>query len=91
MGDVTEAESVPWSGVTGKPSAFTPSSHSHGSITNDGKVGTASGRPLITAVFPPSICRVAFPLLSVVIPTLFRGAPAPGGVPVDAMRAFRDR
>ena len=45
----TEAESVPWSGVTGKPSAFTPSSHAHGSITNDGKLGTAS-RAVATAV-----------------------------------------
>lgn len=47
-GDVTEAESVPWSGVTGKPSSFTPSSHTHGNLTNDGKVGTASGKPLVT-------------------------------------------
>lgn len=36
------AASVPWSGVTGKPSSYTPSSHTHGSITNDGKLGTAS-------------------------------------------------
>ena len=36
------AASVPWSGVTDKPSTFTPSSHFHGSITNDGKLGTAS-------------------------------------------------
>ena len=41
------ATSVPWSGVSGKPSSFTPSSHTHGSITNDGKLGTAS-RALIT-------------------------------------------
>ena len=31
------------------PSAtFTPSSHMHGSITNDGKIGTEAGKPLIT-------------------------------------------
>ncbi len=42
------ATSVPWSGVTGKPSTFTPSSHSHGSITNDGKVGSTANLPLIT-------------------------------------------
>jgi hypothetical protein len=42
------AASVPWSGVTGKPSSYTPSSHAHGNITNDGKIGTASGVPLIT-------------------------------------------
>jgi len=41
------ATSVPWSGVSGKPSSFTPSSHTHGSITNDGKLGTAS-RALVT-------------------------------------------
>jgi len=28
-GVVDAAESVPWSGVTGKPSTFTPSSHTH--------------------------------------------------------------
>lgn len=28
-GIVDAAESVPWSGVTGKPSTFTPSSHTH--------------------------------------------------------------
>lgn len=36
------ATSVPWSGVTGKPSDYTPSSHTHGNVTNDGKLGTAS-------------------------------------------------
>ena len=41
------ATSVPWSGVTGKPSSFTPSSHTHGNVTNDGKLPTAS-RALIT-------------------------------------------
>ena len=41
------AASVPWSGVTGKPSSFTPSSHTHGNITNDGNLGTAS-RAVVT-------------------------------------------
>ena len=41
------ATSVPWSGVTGKPSSFTPSSHTHGNVTNDGKLPTAS-RALIS-------------------------------------------
>lgn len=36
------ATAVPWSGITDKPSTFPPSSHTHGSITNDGKLGTAS-------------------------------------------------
>ena len=31
------------------PTTFTPSSHAHGSITNDGKIGTVSGKPLITS------------------------------------------
>lgn len=34
--------------ITDFPSTITPSSHAHGNITNDGKVGTASGKPLIT-------------------------------------------
>ena len=42
------ASSVPWSGITSKPSSFTPSSHTHGNITNDGKVGTTSGYAVYT-------------------------------------------
>ena len=42
------ATSVPWSGVTGKPSSFTPASHTHGNITNAGAIGTTSGVPIIT-------------------------------------------
>ena len=30
------------------PASFTPSSHTHGNITNDGKVGTTANKPLIT-------------------------------------------
>lgn len=30
--------SVDWSDITGKPSSFTPSSHTHGQVTNDGKI-----------------------------------------------------
>ena len=30
--------SVDWSDITNKPSSFTPSSHTHGQITNDGKI-----------------------------------------------------
>lgn len=41
------ADAVPWSGITGIPSSFTPSSHAHGNITNDGKLGTAS-RAVVT-------------------------------------------
>ena len=33
-----------WTDITsGVPSTFTPSSHTHGSITNDGKIGTTAG------------------------------------------------
>ena len=45
---------VTWSSITGKPSFgtgandFATGNHTHGSITNDGKVGTTSGKPLIT-------------------------------------------
>lgn len=42
------ATSVPWSGVTDKPSTFPPSSHSHGNLTNDGKIGSTANLPLIT-------------------------------------------
>lgn len=42
------ATSVPWSGVTGKPSSFTPSSHSHGNITSAGAIGSTANKPLIT-------------------------------------------
>ena len=42
------ATSVPWSGVTGKPSSYTPSSHTHGNITNAGAIGTTANKPLIT-------------------------------------------
>jgi hypothetical protein len=43
-----------WDAVSGdaqilnKPATFTPSSHTHGSITNDGKVGAVSGLPVVT-------------------------------------------
>lgn len=36
------ATSVPWSGVTDKPSTFPPSSHNHGNIANDGTLATAN-------------------------------------------------
>ena len=40
--------SVDWSDITNKPSSYTPSSHTHGDITNDGKIGSTSGKPIIT-------------------------------------------
>ena len=43
-----QAAAVPWSGITSKPSSFTPASHTHGNITNDGKVGTTLGYAVYT-------------------------------------------
>jgi hypothetical protein len=42
------AGTTTWAGITDKPSAFTPSSHTHGSLTNDGKIGTATGKIVVT-------------------------------------------
>ena len=43
QGDVSgTAGSVAWANVTGKPSSFTPSSHTHGNIANDGTLATAN-------------------------------------------------
>ena len=40
--------SIDWSDITNKPSSFTPASHTHGNLSNDGKLGTTSGKPVIT-------------------------------------------
>src|SRR5574344_2432048 len=45
---LTTQDTVDWSGVINKPTTFTPSSHTHGQITNDGMIGTAANKPLIT-------------------------------------------
>lgn len=45
----TVATSGSYTDLDNIPLTFTPASHSHGSITNDGKLGTVSGKPLITA------------------------------------------
>ena len=47
-GAVSAASSVAWSDVTGKPSTFTPSDHTHGNITNAGAIGSTSGLPVVT-------------------------------------------
>ena len=36
--DVLSDLSIAWNDITGKPSSFTPTSHTHGQITNDGKI-----------------------------------------------------
>lgn len=38
--DILDELSISWNDITGKPSTFTPASHTHGNITNEGKVGT---------------------------------------------------
>ena len=45
----TVATTGRYTDLTNIPATFTPSSHTHGSITNDGKIGTVSGKPLITS------------------------------------------
>ena len=50
--NATNASNVPWTGVSGKPSSFTPSSHTHGNIQNGGTLQTndvaiASGDKLV--------------------------------------------
>ena len=44
----TVATTGKYTDLTDIPSTFTPASHTHGNVTNDGKVGTTSGKPLIT-------------------------------------------
>lgn len=39
---------VSWAAVTGKPADFTPSAHTHGNVTNDGKIGSTANLPVIT-------------------------------------------
>lgn len=41
-GYATTANSVPWSGVTGKPSSYPPSSHTHSSVTDIGNGSTTT-------------------------------------------------
>ena len=47
-GTAGEASSVAWENITDKPSTFPPSSHAHGNLTNEGKIGSAAGKPLVT-------------------------------------------
>lgn len=39
-----------WTDITDKPGTFTPASHTHGSITNDGKIGTTNDLVVVTGV-----------------------------------------
>ena len=40
--------SVDWSDITNKPSTFSPSSHSHGDLSNDGKIGSNANKIITT-------------------------------------------
>ena len=49
--DILDDLSIEWADIQNKPSSFTPSSHTHGNISNDGKVtttGTNNGSMLVT-------------------------------------------
>ena len=48
LGVADEVHTHTKSEITDFPTSMTPASHTHGSITNDGKVGTAANKPLIT-------------------------------------------
>lgn len=43
-GTAATASAVAWNGITGKPSSFTPASHTHNTLTFGGEGGTASVR-----------------------------------------------
>lgn len=47
-GEASGKKQVHWDRITSKPSTFTPSSHTHGSITNDGRIGSTSNLVLTT-------------------------------------------
>lgn len=44
------ADTVPWNGITGKPSTFTPSSHTHAGTDITSKVSNASNADLFLGV-----------------------------------------
>ena len=48
LGSLATQSSVAYSSLTGIPSSFAPSAHTHGAVTNDGKIGTTSGLLVVT-------------------------------------------
>lgn len=46
--DMLDEYVVNWNDVQNKPSTFAPSSHQHGALSNDGKIGSTANLPLIT-------------------------------------------
>lgn len=50
--DILDELSIAWNDITDKPSTFTPSNHTHGNISNDGKITTIDGNVLGYRYFP---------------------------------------
>lgn len=46
--DILDEYETYWNDIQNKPDSFTPSSHTHGNITNAGAIGSTSGLPIIT-------------------------------------------
>ena len=46
--DILDELSIDWSDVQNKPSTFTPSSHTHGNLQNDGTIGNSANKVIIT-------------------------------------------
>jgi len=46
--DILDELSISWNDVQNKPTSFTPSSHTHGNITNAGAIGSTAGKVVIT-------------------------------------------
>ena len=46
--DILDDLSIDWNDVQNKPPTFTPASHTHGNISNDGKIGTSANKIITT-------------------------------------------
>ena len=46
--DILDELSISWNDIQSKPSSFTPSSHTHGNITNAGAIGSAADKVVVT-------------------------------------------
>ena len=45
--DLVDDTTVTWSAIQNKPTAYAPEAHTHGNITNDGKITSATGGKLV--------------------------------------------
>lgn len=77
-GIVDAAESVPWSGVTGKPSTFTPATHTHAQSDITNLVTDLAGKAASSHTHPQSDITNLVTDLAAKIPTTEKGAA--GGV-----------